>query len=68
MDTIKQLIKDEPVLTGGVVSGGTGAVLTALSAFGAIDFTADQTTAVFGLVTAVVTIVSIVTRSKVTPV
>ena len=57
-------VKNEPVAVGGAVTGLVTAILAALTAFGVWEPTPDQTTAIFGLLTALTVVVSALVRRK----
>ena len=57
-------IKNEPVVVGGSITGLVTAVLAALTAFGVWSPTDEQTTAIFGLLTALIAIVTPLVRRK----
>ncbi len=57
-------LKNEPVAVGGAITGLVTAVLAALTAFGVWEPTPDQTAAIFGLLTALVAVVTTLVRHK----
>lgn len=68
MNPVKNLVKNEPVVSAAVITGIVGALLRLLIAFG-IDITSDQVEAILDVVTLLAPIVgALVARRFVSPV
>ncbi|CAB4201952.1 hypothetical protein UFOVP1360_14 [uncultured Caudovirales phage] len=59
-------LNTEPVAIGGAITGLATAGLAAANAFGA-DLSGTQNAAILGVIAAIITIVTVLTRSSVTP-
>lgn len=60
-------MSNEPVTIGGAITGVATAILAVLTGFEIVDWTAEQVGLVLTLLTALIVLVTVVTRSKVTP-
>lgn len=64
---MSELTSNEPVALAGTIQGALSALIALALVFGWVDWTPDQTAAVMAVYTAFVAVVTVVTRSKVTP-